>query len=173
VPGKACFNRRIWEDVTVRYELRPVRPDDTETLFTLHRAAMRDYVESAYGPWDDAVQRGFLHRWLDDDSDPLVIQVDGDIVGVVDYVNHDDSVYIGRIEIDPSMQGRGLGTAVLSDIIAEADRSGEDVTLEVIDVNPARRLYERLGFVETATVGRKIHLRRPASRPDPELPGSR
>ncbi|HEX3814280.1 MAG TPA: GNAT family N-acetyltransferase [Mycobacteriales bacterium] len=161
----------------MRYELRPVRPDDVETLFTLHRDAMRDYVESAYGPWDDAVQRGFLHRWLDGDSDPLIIEVDGEVVGVLDYVNHDDShddsVYIGRIEIDPTMQGRGLGTAVLSDVIADADRSGEDVTLEVIDVNPARRLYERLGFLETATVGRKVHLRRPASRQDLEPPGSR
>jgi ribosomal protein S18 acetylase RimI-like enzyme len=55
--------------------------------------------------------------------------------------------YISNIEIAPEYQGRGIGTAITNGIIAEARRDGLSVTLRVLKVNPARHLYERLGFI--------------------------
>jgi hypothetical protein len=36
--------------------------------------------------------------------------------------------------------------------------------LDVFDINPARRLYERLGFYAVRVSGRKIHMRRDSTR---------
>src|SRR5205823_318643 len=38
------------------FSLRPARPEDGEFLFTLHRSAMKGYVEATWG-WDEAWQR--------------------------------------------------------------------------------------------------------------------
>ena len=55
---------------------------------------------------------------------------------------------VSAIEVDPSFQCRGIGTQLMRDIIADARRCALPVELEVLHVNPARRLYERLGFGE-------------------------
>ena len=58
------------------------------------------------------------------------------------------------IEILPEYQNRGVGSAVIRDVLAQAQAEGLPVGLQVLKVNPARRLYERLGFNvvgETAT----------------------
>jgi ribosomal protein S18 acetylase RimI-like enzyme len=44
-------------------------------------------------------------------------------------------------------QNRGIGTEVIRSVIAEAKRTTDGAfDLSVLKVNPARRLYERLGF---------------------------
>ena len=52
--------------------------------------------------------------------------------------------------VDPSRWGRGIGTALLTALVAEAGRRGcAEVLLEVREDNPrARRLYLRHGFAE-------------------------
>ena len=47
----------------------------------------------------------------------------------------------------PAVRGRGIGTGLLEDLLAEAREAGRPVRLKVVLTNPARRLYERLGFV--------------------------
>jgi GNAT superfamily N-acetyltransferase len=59
-------------------------------------------------------------------------------------------IFLGSLLILPGYQGRGLGTAVIRDVIGRAERLGLPVALQVLKVNPAIRLYQRLGF---ATVG--------------------
>ena len=57
-------------------------------------------------------------------------------------------------KILPEYQNRGVGSAVIRDVLAQAQAEGLSVGLQVLKVNPARRLYERLGFSlvgETAT----------------------
>jgi ribosomal protein S18 acetylase RimI-like enzyme len=43
-------------------------------------------------------------------------------------------------------RGRGIGTAALRMLLGEAARAGKPVRLHVERTNPARHLYERLGF---------------------------
>jgi ribosomal protein S18 acetylase RimI-like enzyme len=54
----------------------------------------------------------------------------------------------------PSHQGAGLGTLLLYSLLGEADAARAPIRLRVLRTNPARRLYERLGFAvagESAT----------------------
>lgn len=56
------------------------------------------------------------------------------------------------IGVDPGYRGRGIGTALLDTVIAQAaSRGHRGISLSVEDGNRARELYERAGFT---TVGR-------------------
>ena len=57
------------------------------------------------------------------------------------------------IALQPTHRGRGIGTTLLQAVMLEADRAGKLVSLHVSVFNPARRLYERLGFVQVEDRG--------------------
>lgn len=64
-----------------------------------------------------------------------------------------DEIHINNVAVRPAVRGRGIGTALLMHVFAEADRLGApSATLEVRASNAgALRLYERLGFRVSAT----------------------
>ncbi|MGH9346634.1 MAG: ribosomal protein S18-alanine N-acetyltransferase [Vicinamibacterales bacterium] len=64
-----------------------------------------------------------------------------------------DEIHINNVALRPSLRGRGLGTALMQHVFAEARRLGASrATLEVRASNVrARCLYERLGFTLAGT----------------------
>jgi ribosomal protein S18 acetylase RimI-like enzyme len=60
-----------------------------------------------------------------------------------------DGVLLDMVLVDPTYQNRGLATALIGPIVQEAHARGQAVVLQVMKVNPSKRLYERLGFVVT------------------------
>jgi ribosomal protein S18 acetylase RimI-like enzyme len=61
-----------------------------------------------------------------------------------------DTLLIVDIAMLPEWCGRGIGTALLEAMFAEARLCGKGVTISVEKFNPAQRLYRRLGFREYA-----------------------
>jgi ribosomal protein S18 acetylase RimI-like enzyme len=51
-----------------------------------------------------------------------------------------------QIQIVPEKQGRGFGSTILEKLLADAVQANVPVSLSVLKANPARHLYERLGF---------------------------
>lgn len=73
-----------------------------------------------------------------------VIVVDGQRAGYLSFQDRGAFWYIDAFAIAPRFQGKGIGTAVLRDLL---ERAGlVPVRLNVLHVNPARQLYARLGF---------------------------
>ncbi len=65
---------------------------------------------------------------------------------------YDGGPWITDLFVDPSAQGHGVGRALLSHALTQLTASGRDrLGLAVTVGNPARRLYEALGFVEQGT----------------------
>jgi ribosomal-protein-alanine N-acetyltransferase len=64
-----------------------------------------------------------------------------------------DEIHINNLAVRPALRGRGIGTALLHHVLAEARTLGaRRATLEVRASNDgARRLYERLGFYVAGT----------------------
>ena len=129
----------------MEYSLRSATDSDYDSLYALHVATMRDAVQATWG-WDDAIQQAiFLERW--DPSEREIVVVDGEDVGVISVTRGDAEVFLELIEIDPRHQGRGIGTRIIRDLVAETHGRGLPLRLHVLRANPAaRRLYERLGF---------------------------
>ena len=50
------------------------------------------------------------------------------------------------IGVKPNARGQGVGSKLMRALIGEAGRHGLGLCLSVRSENPARRLYERLGF---------------------------
>lgn len=121
------------------------------------------YLVAQVWGWDDAWQRAHYDAHFDPSRARIVV-VDGADVGVVVVEWQADAAFIAGIEILPAYQGRGLGAAIVRDVIAEAAASGLPVTLQVLKINPARRLYERLGF--TITGETETHYQMRAALPE-------
>ena len=54
--------------------------------------------------------------------------------------------FLRAIEILPTHQGLGIGASIIQEIIDDAASKQKPISLSVLKVNPAKSLYERLGF---------------------------
>lgn len=124
--------------------LRPATPEDAEFLFQILKATVREYVDQTWG-WDEEWQRAYFEMRFDPVKNQIVILDDRDI-GVIAVEKREDEVVLSSLYILPEYQGWGIGTLLIKDLLAQASHEGLLVTLRVLKVNPARRLYERLGF---------------------------
>lgn len=132
------------DDVTLSF--RPVADADYEHVYRLNEATMRGYAERAYGPWDETVNRRiFAERWRPETMQ--IVVVDGRDVGLLGLVPTETGLQIANIREAPELQGRGIGTRLVAGVLRDAHARGLSVSLRVLKVNPARRLYKRLSFV--------------------------
>ena len=132
--------------------LRPATLADSEFCFQLHKAAMGDYITAIWG-WDEQRQRDFHARSFNPGR-WQIITADGTDIGMIDVEYRPAEIYLSRIEIHPKYQGDGIGTRIISALIDEAGRNGQDLVLDVLTVNHrAQALYQRLGMTEVARHG--------------------
>ena len=118
---------------------------DLELLFEISRAALKDHVRSNFGSWDDEAQ----HRMFSQSTDPSSHQLfycGSQPVGFWSTTRDDGQICLERLSLLPEFQNRGLGAALIRELIAEARASRRTLRLQVFLTNRARRLYERLGF---------------------------
>ncbi|GAA4535625.1 GNAT family N-acetyltransferase [Amycolatopsis samaneae] len=129
----------------LRVALRQTTSADAEYCFRLHEGTLGPYVEEIWG-WDEAEQRA---RFGFEPGRTQIITADGVDAGSLIVETWPEAVYLGRIEVHPAYQSRGIGGHVVRTLLAEAAGHGLPVVLDVLTVNVrARAFYERLGFVE-------------------------
>jgi ribosomal protein S18 acetylase RimI-like enzyme len=75
-----------------------------------------------------------------------ILRVNGDAVGWIAIAVRTDEIRLVDIAISRRHRGLGIGTARVRNLLREADAAGKPVRLTVGIMNPAVRLYERLGF---------------------------
>lgn len=142
---------------TKRYQLRRATSSDSEELFRIHGQAMGRYLTEAYPDWSEAADREHHEKWMQDGR-AQVILVGDRIAGSYEVVRHEDALWLRRIELDPQLHRSGLGTEIVRDLQQEASQQGLRLILDVFAHNPARRLYERLGFTEIGREGSSIKM---------------
>jgi ribosomal protein S18 acetylase RimI-like enzyme len=122
-------------------------------------------------PWDDAQKEAFLRIqfeaqdawWRENYAGASfdVILVHGEPAGRL-YVHRGPSeIRIVDIALLPERRGNGTGTRLLEELLAEGDAGAKSVTIHVERMNPALRLYERLGFSVAEDKGIYLFLERP------------
>jgi ribosomal protein S18 acetylase RimI-like enzyme len=145
--------------------LRPATEADFEYLFDLNMATIRVYAEQVYGPHDEAAHRRIFHERFPPGAIQIVV-VDGQDAGMLQLEPDGDSVQLANIRVAPEYQGRGIGTRLIQGVLKNAYGRGQSVTLRVFKVNPARFLYERLGFVVVGAT--ETHILMEARPPTPK-----
>ena len=152
--------------------LRPVEPGDEELLFRVYAGAREE--ELAVVPWDAGQKEGFLRaqvaaqdQWYHEHYAGAtfdVVLVDGEPCGRL-YVHRGDAeIRIMDIALLPEQRGDGIGSALLGELLDEADAAGKRVSIHVERFNPALRLYDRLGFTVAEDKGVYLLLARAPGR---------
>jgi ribosomal protein S18 acetylase RimI-like enzyme len=104
---------------------------------------MRQHLADAGVPFDEAHQLERVKYRLDCAQ---IIMKNGRDVGLLKVCRDGNPWELSQVQIALAYQGRGIGTAVLRNLLAGAVAANADVRLHVLKQNPARQLYERLGF---------------------------
>lgn len=122
-------------------ELRQAELDDIEWLVELRAVVMRADLERL-GRFDEVRVRERM-RAAYDPAHTWIIVVDGEDAGSISVRPEADARWIEHFYLEPRLQGRGVGTAVLAQFLDEEE---PPFRLNVLQQSAARRLYERHGF---------------------------
>lgn len=124
-------------------QFRNAREADLPFLIRLRSDTMREHVENSGIAYDEEKQ---LQRVMDRFDCAQIIMHEGWDIGLLKLDRNVVPWMFMQIQISPEHQKRGIGEEILRRILAEAQGAHTAVTLKVLKANPARRLYERVGF---------------------------
>jgi GNAT superfamily N-acetyltransferase len=139
--------------------LRSAVIQDFEYCERLYFAGMKRIIEELN--LDMTAQAvSFREHW--ELSQVRIIVADSSDAGWLQSTMRSDGLFVGQLFVDGPFQKKGIGTEVMNRLIGEAALLNQPVRLAVVKINPALRLYERLGFRTTHEDDRKFYMRREA-----------
>jgi len=134
-------------------ELIQATENDRPYIFVLRKLTMIEHLEKEglYLSDDE-------HRLRIDDKYECsyLIFSSGENIGAIKYQEITEKIEIMQIQIHPDFQGCGFGRRVIEQILI--DSKSKPVALSVLKSNPAKRLYERLGFKVTGEDEYEFHM---------------
>lgn len=137
--------------------LRPSLPEDRDFIFRLY-ASTREEELRPFG-WNAAQQEAFLRmqfnaqqQWYASTystAENQIIEKDHEPIGRMIVQREPDMCRLVDISLLPPHRGHGIGGELIRALIEQCGDSGAVLQLQVVNTNPAQRLYSRLGFVKT------------------------
>lgn len=131
----------------VNYQIRQGRLEDSKRVWEirnnfLNRQNSNEQDEIAYQnhePW-------FTKKYFSGQDNHLyVIAVDGLVVGYLRF-DFEQGSYVASIALEPQYQGRGLGSALLTEGLNQSNLAAP-MTAQVKKFNPASfKLFQKCGF---------------------------
>jgi GNAT superfamily N-acetyltransferase len=137
--------------------LRPARAGDLDFCASLYLSEMEATMRAVKLDVTAHMAR-FPRQW--EVSEVRILVLDGTDVGWLQTKVTEDALFLAQFFVAAALQRRGIGTQVLNRLLDEANQEGHAMTLAVVKINPALRLYERLGFRVTHEDDRKFYMRR-------------
>ena len=143
-------SRRLPESIT----FRPVCDADLPFLNALYASTREDEMRMV--DWPESQKTDFLdmqfeaqHSYYHEQfpaAEFLVIEREGTAIGRIYLDRRQAELRLIDIALIPEVRNQGLGEALLRDLLDEARESDLPVGIHVEQINPAMRLYLRLGF---------------------------
>ena len=137
-------------------ERRPCAESDYEFLLDVYAASRRAELTSA--GWREPELARFVRMQFElqqhhygaryPGAEHSVVLVGGARAGQVRVFRARAEHLLVDVALAPAYQGHGLGGRLILDVVEQAHAAGVALRLSVRPDNPARRLYERLGFHE-------------------------
>lgn len=139
------------------FELRPQQEDDAAFILALVSQHKRDSLIQAGLPMPlvehllPVQVRAHLAGIVGDRQD--IIMSNGIAVGRVVMQRRADALHLVELLLSVGQRGKGLGSALISYLQDCARQERIDISLNVETINPARALYNRMGFQERPIQG--------------------
>ena len=131
----------------MEYSFRNCTLDDFDFLFELKKENFKWYVDKIWS-WNDDDQKQRLKQDLEEHlAHKRIILVDSKKVGVYAvHITENGDLFINEISILKEYQNKGIGRKILEEQLKENRQKGIRTILQVFKDNPAKTLYEELGF---------------------------
>ncbi len=136
--------------------LRDVAPEDEGFLREVFGCTRAQ--ELAAVSWDNEQREAFLRFQFDaqdshyrsqyPEASYQLILNDTEPVGRLYVFRTAAEIRILDITVLPQYRNTGIGTSLIRDLVADADRGAKAVTIWVEQFNPSRKLFQRLGFAK-------------------------
>lgn len=136
------------------YQLRPAEESDEDFMRSLYGSTREEELEVT--GWDRSSKDAFIaHQFAAQTAhyrnhmpraEWRIVEVGGQSAGRLVLDRREGDFRIVDVTLSPAFRGMGIGTAILRDLQAEASAAGCGLSIHVETRNPAKRLYERLGF---------------------------
>ena len=138
-------------------DLQQAKAEHYDFALHLYLLTMRPYMQELI-VWDEQEQRAsFAAQWKREEV--RIISVDGKDVGWLQVAELPAEIRLQKFFVSPQYQRSGIGSEVLRNLLATWRSTGKKIVLKVLKNNPARRLYERLGFSVVAEAGVTFRMR--------------
>jgi GNAT superfamily N-acetyltransferase len=139
--------------------LRPARPEDFAFCCRIYFDTLR-WIMLELARKEAAERASFGRQWRVEQV--RIVAKEGEDVGWLQTAPRADAIFLAQLYVDTPFQRQGIGGCLLRMLIDEANRDNKALTLGVVKINPARRLYERFGFRITHEDRYKFYMRREA-----------
>jgi GNAT superfamily N-acetyltransferase len=139
--------------------IRTATAEDARFAYLVRETTMREYVVSTWGEWVP----GQVREQIDQDIRERrlkVVEIGAQAAGVMRVDELATHIHVDQLFLLPAHQRQGVGETLVRGILETAMRKRIPVRLWVLRVNPARRLYERLGFTVIEETPASLHLER-------------
>lgn len=150
-----------------RIKLRPVTADDEQLLLEAYASTRAE--EMALVPWTDAQRTAFLkmqfaaqqnyYQQKYPSANHDIIYLNDTAVGRMYVARLEDEIRIIDITLLPPHRGNGAGTHLITKLMDEATTRRLPLQIYVETFNRSLRLFERLGFTQTAQQGMHLLMR--------------
>jgi ribosomal protein S18 acetylase RimI-like enzyme len=139
------------------YELRPATFEDYAYCYRLTKRNMDELFCRRWGGWIPAeFRKGFVIKNIS------MVIVAGKRAGYLNVIKEPPLAYVANFQLSPIWQNRGIGTRLLNRLLVTHSR--DSIQLMTFEDNPAKRLYERMGFVVVEKNGMTVKMEKQPSK---------
>lgn len=143
--------------MTGAIDRRKARDSDIPFLLALRQETMQAHLAASGASTSSEHHRArVMHAF----EYAEILLLDGAPAGLLKLRRGPGAWEIIQLQLAPALQGKGVGRQLLEYIISEASAAGAGLRLSVLKANPARRLYERLGFTVVGEDDHEFHMQR-------------
>jgi GNAT superfamily N-acetyltransferase len=136
--------------------LRAATIDDLAFAGQVYLETMR-YITDRLPGFDEARHMAnFAERFLPHEV-RIIVEGDRDI-GWLQVSETDAEIFLKQMFLQPASQRKGIGSRLLADLIERGRQTKKPVRLGVVKINPAVRLYQRIGFTITSEDNFKYYM---------------
>ena len=130
-------------------ELKPYKNGNQEEIkfiYNLRKKVYQKYIEKIYGEWNEESQKKLFNKFMKENLKNIeLIYLKDELVGFYNGKTKDNKSFeIGNICIMPEFQNKGIGTAVLKEIVFE--NKEKDIVLNCFKEDSTIGTYEKMGF---------------------------